>query len=100
MCVSFIKCQRYDEENVNQARPARKAKTPKRLRPSIKLDVVNPVDFLKYKMPFACEDCSHFDEPNAKCTLEYNSAPHRRERQIRTYLLNGRMAFCRFMEID
>jgi hypothetical protein len=74
--------------------------TPKRLRSSIRLDAVNPQDFMKYNLPFACEDCTHFDRENESCTLGYNSRLHRRAEQYRTYCLNGKMALCRFLEID
>lgn len=74
--------------------------TPKRIRPSIKLDVVNPGDFLKYEFTFACEQCTHFDHHKSKCTLGYNHQHHLKESNLNTYYLNGKMAFCRFLEID
>lgn len=74
--------------------------TPKRLRPSIRLDPVNPNDFLKYDFIYCCEQCSHFSPTTEKCTLGYPQEPHRRETNLKTYHLNGKMAFCRFLEID
>lgn len=74
--------------------------TPKRLRQSIRLDTVNPGDFMKYDFTFCCEQCTHFDASNERCTLGYNNQNHRREHNLRTYNLNGKMAFCRFLEID
>lgn len=74
--------------------------TPKRLRNSIRLDAIHPRDYRIYNLPFACEDCSHFDSGGESCTLGYNSSLHRRAEQERTYRLNGKMALCRFLEID
>jgi hypothetical protein len=77
-----------------------KPKTPKRLRVGIRLDGVNPIDYLKYEMPFACEDCTHFNIAKTSCTLGYNSIHHLRENQKNSYILSGKMALCRFLEID
>lgn len=74
--------------------------TPKRIKASIKLDVVNPSDFLKYDFTFACEQCTHFDSAEIRCSLGYNLKHHLKEANLKTYNLNGKMAFCRFLEID
>jgi hypothetical protein len=77
-------------------------KTPKKAqvnRRAIRLDGVNPSDFMKYDFMFACEQCSHFDNSSRTCTIGYD-AQHTRDRQLRLYNLTGKMAFCRFMEID
>lgn len=74
--------------------------TPKRLRPSIRLDVVHPSDFLKYDFTYSCEQCTHFSQVTESCTLGYSSTPHRQETNLKSYELNGKMAFCRFLEID
>jgi hypothetical protein len=74
--------------------------TPKRLRTSIRFDAVNPVDYLKYDFRFSCEDCTHFNSENESCTLGYNSSWHRKDFQIKSYDLSGKMALCRFLEID
>jgi len=74
--------------------------TPKRLRPSIRLDVVNPSDFLKYDFTYSCEQCTHFCSSSEKCTIGYAVLPHRKEANLKSYYLNGKMAFCRFLEID
>lgn len=81
--------------------------TPKRLRPSIRRDVVHPSDFLKYNFTFACEQCSHFAPSNdttkdngGLCTIGYSAEPHQREANLKSYELSGRMAFCRFLEVD
>lgn len=73
---------------------------PVRLKPSIKMDSVSPADYTKYVMLSACEDCCHFEESTGLCTLGYHTEPHRRAEQARTYELGGRIAFCRFHEID
>ncbi len=83
------------EKKVNRTPP-----TPKRIRSSIKLDVVNPGDFLKYDLTFSCEQCTHFDPELIKCTLGYNHEHHLKDKNLNTYYLNGKMAFCRFLEID
>lgn len=74
--------------------------TPKRLRNSIRLDPVNPQDFFKYDFRFSCEDCTHFCPEPVTCTLGYNPEPHRKDTQLKSYELNGKMALCRFLEID
>lgn len=67
-----------------------------------------PIDFLKYDFTFACEQCSHFapnNDPQKEsggglCTIGYSTEPHRREANLKSYELSGRMAFCRFLEVD
>lgn len=75
-------------------------KTPKRIRPSIKHDPIHPSDYLKYEIAMACEDCTHFKSDDATCTLGYHTIHHRRETQKQSYELTGKVAICRFMEID
>jgi hypothetical protein len=75
-------------------------KTPKPLRGTIRHDVINPVDYLKYRFPIACEECSHFDSVNTICTLGYNPKWHLNAYQKKSYELSGKVALCRFMEID
>jgi hypothetical protein len=72
----------------------------KRIRASIKKDAMNASDHLKYDFRFACEDCSHFASEQQRCTLGYNSVPHRKAQQQHDFELSGRMALCRFHEID
>jgi hypothetical protein len=69
-------------------------------RESIFLDPVNAGDFLKLNPVYACEDCSHYDDLNRRCTIGFNSKNHERQRQLEVYELTGRMALCRFLEID
>lgn len=71
----------------------------KRPRMSIKLDRVNPGDFRRMELIYACEQCSHFDSSRTACTMGLNPQ-HTRERQLRLFNLTGFMAFCRFQEID
>ena len=75
-------------------------KTPKRIRPTIKKEIVDPSDWLTYKSVWSCEDCSHFDLKNIKCTLGYDVENHLKKAQIKSFELSGRIAFCRFLEID
>lgn len=80
---------------------SKSAKTPKKLRPSIRYDGINPSDYFKYNFVYCCEQCSHFDSTEGgSCTLGYYSVPHRQEIQLKHYELNGTMALCRFLEID
>lgn len=67
---------------------------------SIFKDPVNPGDFLKFELMFSCEHCSHFDQEEERCTMGYNAANHRLSDQLRSYSVSGRIAFCRFLEID
>lgn len=76
---------------------------PNQRRPqprSIKYDVVDPRDHLYYNHAFACEHCSHFSTIGPTCTLGYNVEPHLLTRQLTSYNKTGKMAFCRFLEID
>jgi hypothetical protein len=86
------------EAAANPKKP--RAQTPKRLSTSIRFDPTNPTDYLKYDFRFACEDCTHFDCEHEHCTLGYNPKWHRKEFQKKSYELSGKMALCRFLEID
>ncbi len=72
----------------------------KRISQSIKKDYINPRDYLKYDFRFACEECSHYDNDNHKCSMGYNAVHHQEQTQEHTYTLGGHMALCRFHEID
>jgi len=78
----------------------RKTPTPKRMRPRIRFDAINPSDYLNFDFRFSCEDCSHFNSGAEECTLGYNSFWHRKAFQAQSYELSGKMALCRFLEID
>jgi hypothetical protein len=69
-------------------------------RRSLILDPVHPADFQRLPFTYACEQCSHFDEISETCTIGYEASKHRQALQLRLYERTGRMAFCRFMEID
>ncbi len=69
-------------------------------RASIKKDHPHPQEYLRYPLVSACEDCSHFSDTKGVCTFGYNAENHKRHRQNHDYDLGGRMAFCRFIEID
>jgi hypothetical protein len=77
-----------------------KPPTPKRLRQSIRFDTVNPSDYLKYRFPICCEECTHFNSETGACTIGYEPKWHRRDFQIKSCELSGKIALCRFMEID
>lgn len=69
-------------------------------RRSLILDPVHPTDFRQLNFTYCCEQCSHFNQETAACTIGYESRHHLRDHQLKTYELTGRMAFCRFQEID
>lgn len=75
-------------------------KTPKPLRQSIKKDRVHPSDFMSLNIPYACEDCSHFNPELKTCTIGFWTKNHLRQQQLKSYFMSGEMAVCRFMEID
>ncbi|GIL17932.1 MAG: hypothetical protein FMNOHCHN_03614 [Ignavibacteriaceae bacterium] len=77
-----------------------KKQTPKKPRQSIRHDVVSAADYNKYIMPWACEDCTHYNSTTQLCTLGYSTKWHNREYQRHTFELSGKMALCRFQEID
>jgi hypothetical protein len=73
---------------------------PKRKpKKSIRLDRLNPKDFRKFDLAFFCEDCSHFDAANRRCSMGF-PAQHQRDDQLKLYELTGAMALCRALEID
>ena len=80
--------------------PKGPGKSKPRLHASIKKDVVNPSDYLRYDTRFSCEDCSHFDNEKVLCTIGYDPQHHIKSAQTHQYLLAGNVAFCRFLEID
>lgn len=75
-------------------------KTPKPLRTGIKRDGIHPSDYIRYLQPLSCEDCTHFKPSDESCTLGYVTKWHRRAFQKHEYELKGKMALCRFLEID
>ena len=78
----------------------------KRPRKSVKEDAIHPADYLRYVLPpggpiggFFCDVCSHYASKKEICTLGYKPIHTVREQSAR-YEINGRMALCRFIEID
>lgn len=72
---------------------------PKKHRRGIKLDSVKASDLRIYDPRFFCDDCSHFDSRARQCTIGYR-AQHTRAEQMVLYVLSGKMALCRMIEID
>jgi hypothetical protein len=75
-------------------------KTGRKPRVSIRRDPMNPSDYLNYQFRFSCEDCTHFKASDATCTLGYWPQWHRKAFQTEEYERTGKMALCRFLEID
>ena len=71
-----------------------------KIKPSIRRDAINPRDYNSYKLPWTCDDCTHFASATATCTLGYKTEAHRRETFNKTYERSGTVALCRFIEID
>ena len=95
--------QNKSEGQTNKVQTGRKPptpKTPKRIKASIRFDPINPSDYLRYDIRSSCEECTHYNSENTLCTLGYHTKWHRKEFQSKSYELSGKMALCRFMEID
>lgn len=72
---------------------------PKRQRLGIRLDRIDPTDLRLFELRYFCDDCTHYDCSQKKCTLGYR-AQHTKTEQMRLYELTGQMALCRAIEID
>jgi hypothetical protein len=72
----------------------------KRISASIKKDAIHPAAYNRYKLPYSCEDCSHFKASNETCTLGMPTENHLYRNQIFSYNLSGKVALCRLQEID
>jgi hypothetical protein len=72
---------------------------PKRQKRSIKVDAVAAADLARFTARIFCDDCGHYDRTGDRCTMGY-LAQHTRAAQMAFYELSGKMAFCRFIEID
>jgi hypothetical protein len=86
------------EINMTKATPVKSSSA--RIRPSMKKDPIKASDFNAYNIPFACEDCSHFASKDERCTLGFNTEYHLRRNALHSYELSGKIAQCRFLEID
>lgn len=77
---------------------------PSPTKPAVKrsliLDPIHPRDFRELNIIYYCEQCSHFAPASQSCTIGYDASKHVKAAQDRTYELLGRVAFCRFAEID
>jgi hypothetical protein len=74
---------------------------PKRpARRSLILDPIHPRDYRELAVTYYCEQCSHFAPQTETCTIGYDARNHLKRTQDRHYELYGRVAFCRFQEID
>ncbi len=74
--------------------------TKPHVRRSVIMDPIHPKDFRELDVIYACEQCSHFAPATQSCTIGYDASKHLREVQLKNYELYGRVAFCRFSEID
>jgi hypothetical protein len=73
---------------------------PKRIGASIKKDAIHPEAYNRYKLPYSCEDCSHFKASDETCTLGMPTEHHLSRNQTSSYNLSGKVALCRLQEID
>ena len=69
-------------------------------RKQIIKDPVNPSDFRKFNMVYCCEQCVYFEADRKECNIGFKTEHHRKATQLKSYNLSGKMAFCRFLEID
>lgn len=67
---------------------------------SLILDPIHPRDFRELEIVYYCEQCSHFAAETQSCTIGYDASKHLKAVQDRNYEMYGRVAFCRFSEID
>ena len=67
---------------------------------SLILDPIHPRDMRELNVVYTCEQCSHFDESTIQCTIGYDAKKHLKAEQDRLYERTGKVAFCRFSEID
>ena len=77
--------------------------TPKKtlpLRRTLILDPIHPRDYRELTIIHCCEQCSHFAPGTQTCTIGYEAFNHVASKQKENYELLGKVAFCRFCEID
>ena len=67
---------------------------------SIIKDKVKASDYNNLNLIYHCEQCSYFEPDSGKCNLGFANTHHLKVTQDRYFNLGGRMAFCRFLEID
>ncbi|MCB0340752.1 MAG: hypothetical protein KDD59_00815 [Bdellovibrionales bacterium] len=71
-----------------------------KIRRDIIRDRVHPKDLRQLNIQYACEQCSFFDFDGQSCTMGFVAKLHLEGEQKKLYERTGRMAICRFMEID
>jgi hypothetical protein len=69
-------------------------------RRTLILDPIHPRDYRELTVIHCCEQCSHFASATQTCTIGYDAFNHVASRQKELYERLGRVAFCRFCEID
>jgi hypothetical protein len=74
--------------------------TKPQIRRGLILDPIHPKDYRELDIIHCCEQCSHFASGSQSCTIGYDAKKHLRATQIKNYELLGKVAFCRFTEID
>jgi hypothetical protein len=70
------------------------------IRRSLILDPIHPRDYRELTIIYNCEQCSHFAPGDKTCTIGYDTSNHLATKQKENYERLGRVAFCRFCEID
>jgi hypothetical protein len=63
-------------------------------------DRISKEQYERYNYSCACEDCTHFDATDEKCTFGFPTLPFLRRTQIKDIAETGKAAFCRAIEID
>lgn len=77
-----------------------KKQTPPAAKKGLILDGIHPTDYQHLNIIYYCEQCSHFDSKQKICTIGYDASKHTFLVQQKNYFLTGKVAFCRFSEID
>jgi hypothetical protein len=83
--------------NVNDSRHKKTSRPPK---PSIRRDGIPAWAYRSLNLTMACEDCTHFKQSDSSCTIGNLTSYHLKAFQEAEYLRTGKVALCRFMEID
>jgi hypothetical protein len=83
--------------NVNEPRNKKASRPPKA---SIRRDGIPAWAYQSLRLTIACEDCTHFKRSDLSCTIGYLTSHHLKAFQEVEYNRTGKVALCRFMEID
>lgn len=101
MKTSEIKMPVSDQSNAQKSsEKSSKQKKSKPLKRGIILDSVHPADYNNMNLIYHCEQCSYFKPDDESCVFGYDTSVHLKKAQDKQFNLNGKMAFCRFQEID